>query len=175
MLKVKIELDHPNAKMPIKGSLKAACWDVFAASINMLDTNTYEVSLGFKLEPPEGYKVVLVPRSSITKTEVIQQNSPGQGDCVPAGTLIATPAGEIPIEDIYKLNSPVEILCYDEQNGKLTESFITDKWIETDLELIEIETIEGDVVVIPNTKQVLTDSGWKIASYLSIKDSILKI
>jgi dUTP pyrophosphatase len=80
MLKVKIELEHPNAKMPIKASKQAACWDVFAAEINQISIDRYSVNLGFQLEPPPGFKVVLVPRSSITSTMLIQQNSPGQGD-----------------------------------------------------------------------------------------------
>lgn len=80
MLKLKIELVHPNAKIPIKASEKAACWDVFAADIIKQSDNFYIVDLGFKLQPPPGYKIVLVPRSSITKTYLIQQNSPGQGD-----------------------------------------------------------------------------------------------
>lgn len=77
---IKIKLTHPNAKMPTKGSSHAACWDVYAAEITRIRQDWYEVNLGFQLEPPPGYKVVLVPRSSITKTNLIQQNSPGQGD-----------------------------------------------------------------------------------------------
>jgi dUTPase len=80
MIKLKIELIHPNAKIPIKASKKAACWDVFAADIKRESKDFYIVDLGFKLQPPPGYKVVLVPRSSITKTYLIVQNSPGQGD-----------------------------------------------------------------------------------------------
>lgn len=79
-LKLKIELVHPNAKLPVKGSANAACWDVYAAEITSLPEGTYIVRLGFKLQPPPGYKVVLIPRSSITNTWLIQQNSPGQGD-----------------------------------------------------------------------------------------------
>jgi dUTP pyrophosphatase len=37
--------------------------------------------LGFALGIPEGYKLTLVPRSSLTKTTWILQNSPGLGDC----------------------------------------------------------------------------------------------
>lgn len=80
MLKLKIELVHPNAKIPIKATPTAACWDVFAADIKREADDFYIVDLGFKLQPPPGYKVILVPRSSITKTYLIQQNSPGQGD-----------------------------------------------------------------------------------------------
>ena len=35
---------------------------------------------GFSLQPPTNYKVTLVPRSSLTKTYWILQNSPGLGD-----------------------------------------------------------------------------------------------
>lgn len=79
-LKLKIKLEHPNAKMPVKATDNAACWDVFAADIRQETDDLYIVDLGFKLQPPKGYKVVLVPRSSITKSMAVMQNSPGQGD-----------------------------------------------------------------------------------------------
>ena len=80
MFEIKIKLTHPLAKIPTEGSANAACWDVYAAEINQITNDCYQVNLGFQLEPPPGFKVVLVPRSSITKTSLIQQNSPGQGD-----------------------------------------------------------------------------------------------
>jgi dUTP pyrophosphatase len=80
MLNIKIKPTHTNFIPPTKGSEYAACWDVYAADIKRIDFGKYEVDLGFATEIPEGYKGVIVPRSSITKTELIMQNSPAQID-----------------------------------------------------------------------------------------------
>jgi dUTP pyrophosphatase len=81
MLNIKIKPTHDNFKVPTKGSEYAACWDVYAAGIKQLDWDKFEVDLGFATEIPEGYKGVIVPRSSITKTDLVMQNSPAQIDC----------------------------------------------------------------------------------------------
>jgi len=80
MLDIKIKPTHDNFKHPIKGSEHAACWDVYAAEIAQLNYNKYEVNLGFATEIPDTYKGVIVPRSSITKANLIMQNSPAQID-----------------------------------------------------------------------------------------------
>jgi len=80
MLDIKIKPTHDNFKHPIKGSEHAACWDVYAADVKQLEYGKWEIDLGFATEIPEGWKGVIVPRSSITKTELIMQNSPAQID-----------------------------------------------------------------------------------------------
>lgn len=67
-------------KLPQKMTEKAACYDVFARDIIKQSEDCYHVMLGFACTPPPSYKLVLVPRSSITKTQWIMQNSPGIGD-----------------------------------------------------------------------------------------------
>jgi dUTP pyrophosphatase len=67
-------------KMPQKMSNKAACYDVFVREIEQKTPDFAIVYLGFKLTPPEGYELSLKPRSSLTKTMWIVQNSPGVGD-----------------------------------------------------------------------------------------------
>ena len=86
MFKLKIKLVHPNAKIPIRASEFAGGWDVYAADIKYESDNFVIVDLGFQLEIPLGYKLTLVPRSSLTKTNWIQQNSPGLGDSDYRGT-----------------------------------------------------------------------------------------
>lgn len=71
--------------IPFKGSEGAACFDVKAVTITYIDTisgTDYEVvvQLGFCTEIPDGYKGLIVPRSSFTKTEWVMQNSPAQID-----------------------------------------------------------------------------------------------
>lgn len=79
-MNIKIKLTHPLAKLPEQTHDTDAGWDVFATEIIKEADDFYIVKLGFCLEIPIGYKCVLVPRSSITKTKWLQQNSPGQGD-----------------------------------------------------------------------------------------------
>lgn len=79
-MNIKIKLVHPLAKLPEQQHDTDAGWDVFATEIIKESDDFYIVKLGFSLEIPIGYKCVLVPRSSITKTKWLVQNSPGQGD-----------------------------------------------------------------------------------------------
>lgn len=81
-VQVKFKKLHKDAKLPTQGSVEAGGWDVYVTEIELAPNmvNTYICKLGFALEVPKGYRVILVPRSSITKTNLIQQNSPGLGD-----------------------------------------------------------------------------------------------
>lgn len=77
---VKIKKLHENAVIPKKATELAAGHDVTVTEIIQESEDFVICKLGFALTPPPGYKVVLVPRSSLTKTKWILQNSPGQGD-----------------------------------------------------------------------------------------------
>ena len=96
-MKVKIKKLHKDAALPKQATELAAGHDVVATEIIQEAEDFVVCKLGFALTPPPGYKVVLVPRSSLTKTKWILQNSPGQGDedytgeyqyrfrCIPSG------------------------------------------------------------------------------------------
>lgn len=84
-MNLKIKLTHPNAKIPERANPTDGGWDVFAAEITQESESFVIVNLGFQLEIPEGYKLKLIPRSSLTKTTWIQQNSPGLGDAAYRG------------------------------------------------------------------------------------------
>lgn len=82
-MKVKIQSLRDNTIIPQKAHSTDACFDVTASLIETVGeggTETTVVYLGFSTEIPEGYKGVLVPRSSLTKTTWMMQNSPGQVD-----------------------------------------------------------------------------------------------
>jgi dUTP pyrophosphatase len=79
-MKVKIKKLHKDAVLPKQATELAAGHDVIATEIIQEADDFVVCKLGFALTPPPGYKVVLVPRSSLTKTKWILQNSPGQGD-----------------------------------------------------------------------------------------------
>lgn len=77
LLKIKFKKLNEQSKLPVKGSLHAACYDVFAHSIKIERPNRMIVSLGFSTEIPVGYKGIIVPRSSLSKTDWILANSIG--------------------------------------------------------------------------------------------------
>jgi dUTP pyrophosphatase len=76
-LKINFKSLNEHAKLPTKGSLDAACFDVYAASVKVERPNKMIVGLGFSTEIPKGYKGIVVPRSSISKTNWVLANSIG--------------------------------------------------------------------------------------------------
>jgi len=79
-MKVNIKKIHKNAVLPKQASEFAGGWDVVCTEIIKEREDFVIYKLGFALQPPINYKVTLVPRSSLTKTYWILQNSPGLGD-----------------------------------------------------------------------------------------------
>ena len=77
MLQVKFKKISDNTIVPSRGSLDAACYDVYAHSIVHKEDGKVAVGLGFKTEIPVGYKAVLVPRSNLTKYNWVMNNSIG--------------------------------------------------------------------------------------------------
>jgi len=80
-MKIRIKKVHPNAQIPIRADEFCGGWDVFCTEIIKESDDFYICKLGLKMQPENpNYKITLVPRSSLTKTKWIQQNSPGLGD-----------------------------------------------------------------------------------------------
>lgn len=94
MLKILFKKISSSAKLPTKGSLHAACYDVYAHSITF-DGDKAKVGLGFKTEIPIGYKGVIVPRSNLTKYNWVLNNSFGVIDADYRGEWMSifTPIG----------------------------------------------------------------------------------
>lgn len=80
MIEVRFKKLHKDAVLPERATQLAGGWDVVATEIEKVSDDFYICHLGFALQPPFDYKVALVPRSSITKTKWVLQNSPGLGD-----------------------------------------------------------------------------------------------
>lgn len=78
-MKLKFQRLYDDVPLPYKGSEHAACFDVFAHSIEYRDNFPRKVfvGLGFATEIPEGYRGVIVPRSNLTKHYWILNNSMG--------------------------------------------------------------------------------------------------
>lgn len=134
------------------------------------------IPTGLFFEIPENFEIQIRPRSGLAaKYGVTVLNTPGTIDCVPKDTKISTPTGYKLSQDIFNSSENEIILSYNEDTKSIEEDFITDSWIVNDLEMLEIETEEGDFLKIPSTKEVLTENGWKLAINLTIDDKILKI
>jgi dUTP pyrophosphatase len=79
-MKVYIKRLHELAQIPTRATEYAGGWDVVCTSIERESDDFYICKLGFSAALPQGYKLTIVPRSSITNTQWIMQNSPGLGD-----------------------------------------------------------------------------------------------
>lgn len=79
-MRVKFKKLHPGAEFPKQATKLSGGWDVKVTEIEKVADDLVICKLGFALELPKGYKLTLVPRSSLTKTNWIIQNSPGLGD-----------------------------------------------------------------------------------------------
>lgn len=77
MLQVKFKKLHADAKLPIKGSEHAACFDVYATSVELDENRVVTYGLGFSTEIPKGWRGVVVPRSNISKHPWVLANSIG--------------------------------------------------------------------------------------------------
>lgn len=76
-MEIKIKL-LPGGKMPTKAHRTDAAWDCYAREDVTVGAEPVLIGLGFMIEPPEGYYVEIVPRSSIgLKTQLRQPNSIG--------------------------------------------------------------------------------------------------
>lgn len=79
MLKLKVKKLYEDAKLPVKVHDTDGCYDLFAHSMKV--TEKYiEYGTGLSMEPPEGYDILLFPRSSISKMDLVLCNSVGYGD-----------------------------------------------------------------------------------------------
>lgn len=79
-MKVYIKKTHPLAQLPKRATEYAGGWDVIATEIEKVSNDFVICKLGFIAQLPAGYKLTIVPRSSLTKTHWVMQNSPGLGD-----------------------------------------------------------------------------------------------
>lgn len=82
MKEVIIERLSDDVKLPVKATMLSGGYDIYAHKIKLSydGSNKVTVFTGLKMKPDPGYMIRLGPRSSITKTNWILQNSPGLGD-----------------------------------------------------------------------------------------------
>lgn len=68
------------AKLPIKGTDGAACFDLFADEIEKVSDDLYLVKFNVVFDFPKDLSLDLIPRSSLSKTGFILANCYGIGD-----------------------------------------------------------------------------------------------
>lgn len=102
MLQVKFKKLYDDVKLPVKGSLHAACFDVYVHSVE-IDYGTVTYRLGFATEIPHNYKGVIVPRSNLTKHKWVMNNN--------IGVIDADYRGEWMVK-LRSIGSPYEALPY---------------------------------------------------------------
>lgn len=178
----KYEIELENGKIfvePSRATKYSACYDVYNNTGNDIVLLPGEMSTAittyFKSYMCEDEVLMAYIRSGHGfKYSVRLANSTGIIDCVPAGTLISTPIGDIKIEDLFNSTNR-SINSFNEEGFKIEEDCIEDIWIVDDLDLLEIEMIDGVVIKIPKTKEVYTKRGWVRADELTNDDMILSL
>ena len=144
----------------------------YTDEISIAPGEKYIAKTGLAFAVPMGYELQVRPRSGLAyKHGITIINSPGTVDCVPMGTKISTPAGDVNVEDLYG-NNDACVYSFNEETQNIEEDIVEDMWIVEDLELLEIETDDG-IVKIPTEKELYTQNGWKKAKDLTISDEIL--
>lgn len=95
-MKIKIQLQHPNAKAPTYATDGSACFDLYAATVSNSDSHTGDIvyaghpvicDTGLAFEVPFGYMLKIEPRSGLKFKHGIEAFS-GTGDSDYRGSLL---------------------------------------------------------------------------------------
>jgi len=112
-IEVKIQKLHKDAKTPEMMSKSAGAYDLYVTEIVKKSNRFIVCKLGFALQPPKTHRVVLSPRSSLTKHDWFMNNSPGVGDAdytgeyqmrfraTPIDVKLKTVGEEVKLELVY--------------------------------------------------------------------------
>lgn len=173
------------ACMPERAHDTDACYDLKARCfvINGKEVDETYIIPGQTILVPAGFKICLAryweaqirPRSGLAlKNNITVLNTPGTIDCVPKGTKISTPLGNINVEDILSNNDKVSVYSFNEETCDKEVDSVSDCWIVKNKEMIEIEA-DGNVIQVPVEKEVFTKRGWVRAKNLNENDEVLII
>ena len=81
----------PGGKVPVQATPGSAAYDLFARAVRFnSETRTLECDLGVRVEIPEGWCGLLLPRSSVLRHGLMMANSVGLIDSDYRGELRAT-------------------------------------------------------------------------------------
>lgn len=76
-LTLKVKRLSEDAKLPVQATPDAGCWDVFASSDSITTDKYIEYKTDLAFELPEGYDMLIFPRSSVSNTDLILANGVG--------------------------------------------------------------------------------------------------
>lgn len=79
-MKIKVKKLAYNAQLPKRSTEKAGAWDVFCTEVERIQEDEYICHTGLSMTPPQGHRICLVPRSSLTKHRWVLGNHFGIGD-----------------------------------------------------------------------------------------------
>lgn len=114
MVELKIKLDE-GATMPFKANPTDSGYDLKAHSIRFDEEYGFlEYGTGVYLNIPEGYEVLLYPRSSISKYELVQCNSVGIIDTSYSKELLIRYRVLLSYDGAYLENN--KLVCWNEDN-----------------------------------------------------------
>lgn len=81
----------PGGREPVRATIGSAAYDLFARAVRFnTETRTLECDLGVRVEIPEGWCGLLLPRSSVLRHGLMMANSMGLIDSDYRGELRAT-------------------------------------------------------------------------------------
>ena len=84
---IKFKKVSSDAVIPKKAGKNEVGYDLTAIKLEKVNGNIYSFDTGIQVEPPDGYYLEIVPRSSIVKTGYILANSVGIIDPTYRGNL----------------------------------------------------------------------------------------
>lgn len=131
MIDVKIRKVHPNAVIPTYAHPGDAGMDVTAVAINVTD-DYIEYDTGLQFQLPSGYVMLIFPRSSNSKKDLLLANSVGVLDSGYTGNLklrfkhissYSHPTSNEQLYDIGDRVGQIMIIPYPEINFIETEDF----------------------------------------------------
>jgi len=165
---------HNEIQLPVRSTSKSAGYDFFSnEDVEIGPGDEHKFFTDIKAYMLDGEVLKIYVRSSIAIKKHLQlKNQTGIIDCVPKGTLIKTSDGEIEVEKL--MYEEKIIISYNEDTKLIEEDKLDEIWVVNYDELYEIETEEGDIVKLPENKEVYTNNGWIKVKNLSLNDLILK-
>jgi len=80
-MNVRLQRVNPNAKLPTKGSVRSAYYDLYAAEGYFLSAGEVKpITTGWNVETPRGWFLDVRPRSGMATKGITVNNSPGTID-----------------------------------------------------------------------------------------------
>lgn len=105
---------YEHSKLPAYAKPRDACMDVFSAEEHVLEQFVvHQVGTGISAKIPEGYKILIYPKSGISNSGVIVLNAPGTVEEDYEGELKVLLMNLVPTPYIIKVGQKVAQLSLD--------------------------------------------------------------